>query len=85
MDGGDAQTFANTNRTWCVGWLDFSGGLSGADTNWQVLLASQLGVYAKTARIYKCPADTSLSFGTRGLPRVRSISMNGAGRLPLLA
>src|SRR5262245_29134791 len=22
LDGGDAQNWANSNKTWCVGWLD---------------------------------------------------------------
>src|SRR5437879_1227055 len=34
LDGGDAQTASNSNRTWCVGWLDSGSGTpSGANTN----------------------------------------------------
>src|SRR5205085_9102204 len=25
LDGGDAQNWANSNKTWCVGWLDLAG------------------------------------------------------------
>jgi len=85
LDGGNVQTIANSNRTWVLGWFDFSGGNafppdSGgfANTNTYALtqlspLASYLG---RTGTAFKCPTDTSLSFGTRGAPRVRSISMN---------
>jgi len=78
LDGGDAQTLSNTNRTWCVGWLDQGGGSpAGANTNTYLILASQLGKYSQSVGIYKCPADKSLSRGTKGAPRVRSVSMNG--------
>src|SRR5437867_5118928 len=74
LDGGDAQNGANSNKTWCVGWLDAN--FSHDNTNWLYLMRSQLGNYSQTPKIYKCPADTSLSSGTIGIPRVRSISMN---------
>jgi prepilin-type N-terminal cleavage/methylation domain-containing protein/prepilin-type processing-associated H-X9-DG protein len=78
LDGGDSQNLSSTNKTWCVGWLDFSGGTpAGADTNWQIMMLSQLGAYSGSYQIYKCPADRALSRGKSGLPRVRSISMNG--------
>ena len=73
----DGQTGnAQTNLTWCVGWLDNST-YRQDNTNIIFLMNSQLGKYAGTPRIYKCPADRSLSRGKTGLPRVRSISMNG--------
>ncbi len=74
LDGGDARRASNTNRSWCVGWLDFSG--SSQNTNVALLLNGQLGRYTRSAKVYKCPADTSLSRGTTGLPRVRSVAMN---------
>ena len=74
LDGGDAQNSARTNRRWCVGWLDFSG--SSHNTNTALLLNGQLGQYTRTAKVYKCPADTSLSRGLTGAPRVRSVAMN---------
>jgi prepilin-type processing-associated H-X9-DG protein len=76
LDGGDAQTWSNTNRTWCVGWLDNST-FRPDNTNTFIILASQLGKYSQSVGIYKCPADHSLSRGRTGAPRVRSVSMNG--------
>jgi len=74
LDGGGAQNWANTNNTWAVGWLDLSGRPD--NTNWAILMLSQLGAYSGSKDIYKCPADRSLSQGNTGLPRVRSLSMN---------
>ena len=42
-------------------------------TNIIYTVGALLGTYAKSAAIYKCPADQST---TNGLPRVRSLSMN---------
>ncbi len=75
LDGGDAQNFANTNRTWAVGWLDNSA-YRNDNTNIVILLNSQIGKYSQAAGIYKCPADRSLNRGRTGAPRVRSVSMN---------
>jgi prepilin-type N-terminal cleavage/methylation domain-containing protein/prepilin-type processing-associated H-X9-DG protein len=82
-DGGSS---ASTNTDWCAGWLDFSGGAdpSGADTNYLLLINAQIGNYVGRSKdVYKCPADSSLSYGSKGLPRVRSISMNGYVGNPL--
>ena len=76
LDGGDAQNWVNSNRTWAVGWLDNST-FRPDNTNWIILMNSQLGRYSSSYEIYKCPADRSLSRGRSGTPRVRSISMNG--------
>src|SRR2546430_1230539 len=84
LDGGNVSTLSNSNKTWVLGWLDFTGGTSfgapggASDTNTVILtqlspLAPYLG---HSAAVFKCPADKSLSRGTKGLPRVRSISMN---------
>jgi prepilin-type processing-associated H-X9-DG protein len=75
-DGGDAQNWANTNVTWCVGWLDNST-YRPDNTNYVIMMNSQLGKYSSSYQIYKCPADRSLSKGRTGDPRVRSVSMNG--------
>ena len=75
LDGGDAQNVANSNRTWAVGWLDNSV-FRADNTNWAAMMRSQLGKYAGAPGVYKCPADRALSAGRRGIPRVRSISMN---------
>jgi len=86
MDGADVQTISNSNRTWVLGWFDFIGGNafppnSGGFANTNKYALTQLSPLAtylgRRATAFKCPADTSLSFGTRGAPRVRSISMNG--------
>jgi prepilin-type processing-associated H-X9-DG protein len=80
LDGGEVMTLGASNRTWVLGWFDFSGGApSGAGTNTLFLtqyspLAAYLGWRAD---VFKCPADTSLSSGSTGAPRVRSYSING--------
>jgi prepilin-type N-terminal cleavage/methylation domain-containing protein/prepilin-type processing-associated H-X9-DG protein len=76
LDGGDAQNWANTNKTWCVGWLD-NAAFRPDNTNTTIILNSQLGKYSQSVGIYKCPADHALSRGKTGSPRVRSVSMNG--------
>ncbi len=75
LDGGEAGNYANTGRTWAVGWLDNSTFVN-ANTNWVVLMQSQLGKYSSAHGIYKCPADMSKANRNKGAPRVRSISMN---------
>ena len=65
--------------SWVWGWLDFNGANSD-NTNLLYLLDARyatLAPYTRSAGIYKCPADLStVTIGTRRLPRVRSISMN---------
>ena len=64
---------------WVKGNLDYSG--SPDDTNVAFLMDSQyalLGSYLKSAGVFKCPSDNSLSHGASGVPRVRSFSMNQA-------
>jgi len=75
LDGGDAQNMANTNRSWVVGWLDFSG--RSDNTNTALLKNAQLGRYLDSASVFRCPSDPSRSRGLRGQLRVRSVSMNG--------
>ena len=64
------------------GLMDYNNGTpAGADTNTSYLVGqkySALGSYTINPGIFKCPADMSAQFGTRGLPRVRSISMSQA-------
>ena len=64
------------------GVLDYNNGSpAGADTNTQYLVNpkySALATYTINAGIYKCPADRSRQFGSTGLERVRSVSMNQA-------
>ena len=68
---------------WVQGWLDYSGGGNGGtdDTNRSFLVGSKsatLGPYLSNFQVYKCPADMSCQFGSSGLSRVRSYSMNQA-------
>lgn len=72
LDGVQVQNWANSNRTWCVGWLDNQSSRPD-NTNAALLLNSQLGSYAINSGIYKCPGDRSTS---QGQSRVRSYSMN---------
>jgi prepilin-type processing-associated H-X9-DG protein len=75
LDGG--SLLSRTNETWAVGWLD-QFVASPDNTNWAALMRSQLGPYARSHRIYRCPADNSLGAIPNGprQPRVRSVSMN---------
>jgi len=69
----------DTTMSWVAGWLDYYGSV--ADTNTDFLLNSQyalMGQYMNAAGTYKCPADGSFNFGSTGIPRVRSYSMNAA-------
>lgn len=75
LDGGEVMSAESTNRNWASGWLDFSGG--SANTNEALLRNAQLGRYLEDVSVYRCPADLSLSRGSTGKPRVRSVAMNG--------
>ncbi|MBU6400294.1 MAG: type II secretion system GspH family protein [Verrucomicrobia bacterium] len=86
LDGGNVQSLSSSNQTWVLGWLDFTGGNTfpawaggSADTNTFVIssLSPMSPYYGHAQGVFKCPADKSLSYGSRGAPRVRSISMNG--------
>lgn len=71
-NGGNNTTPATT---WCAGWLDYT--TNPANTNRALMLASQVGLYARDAELYRCPADQSTArFSGRNVPRVRSVSMN---------
>jgi prepilin-type N-terminal cleavage/methylation domain-containing protein len=51
------------------------------NTNWTLLVNAQytqLAPYVPNYRVYRCPADQSLTFGNSGPPRVRSYSMSQA-------
>ena len=61
---------------WVAGGLDYNGGTG--DTNIGFLLQGPLGPYLKTPVVYKCGADLSKTFGTRGDPRVRTLSKSQA-------
>ena len=79
LDGGGVQDLANSNKTWALGWIDFSAGAPvNASTNTAILKLSPLAPYfSYTVGIFKCPADLSVvKLGGRTSPRSRSISMN---------
>jgi len=84
LDGG-ASTAAQAPQTWVLGWLDFNGGAAipagGGASNTNTYVLTQLSPLApylgRSAGVFKCPADKSLERGSKGAPRVRSISMNG--------
>jgi len=59
---------------WCRGSLNYSG--STDNTNLQILHTNLIFPYVKSVGPFKCPADLSMQYGTRGEKRVRSISMN---------
>ena len=75
LDGG--SLLSRTNETWAVGWLTLDTPTPD-NTNWVALMRSQLGPYARSHQVYRCPADNSLGPvpGVGKQPRVRSVSMN---------
>jgi prepilin-type N-terminal cleavage/methylation domain-containing protein/prepilin-type processing-associated H-X9-DG protein len=86
LDGGGVQSLANSNLTWVLGWLDTGGGnqfgaANGGSANTNTFVLTQLSPLApyigRSSGVFKCPADKSLDRGSKGAPRVRSISMNG--------
>jgi prepilin-type N-terminal cleavage/methylation domain-containing protein/prepilin-type processing-associated H-X9-DG protein len=75
----NTQGEPNEDFAWIAGgWLNYEG--SPDDTDLQDLLGphAQIAPYIKTAALFKCPTDMSLSFGTTGAPRIRSYSMSQA-------
>jgi prepilin-type N-terminal cleavage/methylation domain-containing protein/prepilin-type processing-associated H-X9-DG protein len=77
--GGPPQAGEDSRRpAWVAGWLTL--GNSADNTNTAKLVGPEyegfgsIGGYAKSAGIYRCPADRSLD--SQGRPRVRSTSMN---------
>ncbi|MBI3191304.1 MAG: hypothetical protein HYZ36_01480 [Pedosphaera parvula] len=78
FDGGNVQSTANRDKTWVLGWYNFNRGNQATTNTLYLTQDSPLAPYTgRVAEIFKCPSDLSLSGGTRGLPRVRSYSMNG--------
>ncbi len=64
---------------WAYGNEDYSGASYNYNTDYLLNPSyGQLGPYVKKASVYRCPSDPSLSFGSKGVPRMRSISMNSA-------
>jgi prepilin-type processing-associated H-X9-DG protein len=62
--------------SWCgSSYMDW--GTAGNNTNTAALLDGAMGLYVKSAALFKCPADNYMKPGVTPGPRVRSISMNG--------
>jgi prepilin-type N-terminal cleavage/methylation domain-containing protein len=61
---------------WVYGNEDYNGNIGDTDLDYVLNSKdSQIGPYVlKQGRVFRCPADASLSFGTHGAPRIRSIS-----------
>jgi prepilin-type processing-associated H-X9-DG protein len=81
MYADDQQGKIADSFNWVAGGLAYDGHPD--NTNVTYLLNGLLGPYLKSASVYKCPADRSLSgppTGKVGLPRVRSISMSQSFR-----
>jgi len=74
MYADDSQNLITTAWEWVGGGLAYDG--RSDNTNLNYLYQGKLAPYLKNVAVYKCPADQSLSFGKKGLPRVRSISMS---------
>jgi prepilin-type N-terminal cleavage/methylation domain-containing protein/prepilin-type processing-associated H-X9-DG protein len=78
MPGVNGGSAAGTGQ-WVSGWLDFAAN-NAHNTNTLYLLDpryAQIGPYLNALGVYRCPADRSVArFGTRTLPRVRSVSAN---------
>jgi prepilin-type processing-associated H-X9-DG protein len=78
LPGVNGGTVAGADQ-WVSGWLDFTPNNS-HNTNTLYLLDqkyAQIGPYLKAAKVYRCPADTSVAKeGGQVLPRVRSVSAN---------
>ena len=74
---GGRVPITETNRSWVVGWLDFSG--SRDNTNVFMLTHAQLGSYVGgSAKVFRCPGDKSVvTIGGGVHRRTRSVSMNG--------
>ncbi len=75
--------YTTTLPNWVGGNLNYTGGADGGtdDTNSALLIdpsRSLLGPYMQNPAVLKCPADSSLTQGGTGQPRVRSYSMSQA-------
>jgi prepilin-type N-terminal cleavage/methylation domain-containing protein/prepilin-type processing-associated H-X9-DG protein len=68
-----AQRFAEA-FAWVGGGLGYDGHPD--NTNLTYLRESLIFPYLKNVGVFKCPADQSKTYGLKGDPRVRSISMN---------
>jgi hypothetical protein len=77
LDGG--SLLSRTNETWAVGWLTLDT-VTTDNTNWAALMRLQLGPYARSHQIYRCPADNSLG-PVPGMPSLFQWNAAGPARL----
>ncbi len=74
---GGATALSNSNNTWCA--ADVRPGntayLPGYETNTDLFMHCQMGRYASTPAIFKCPSDKYIYPGAVGT-YARSVSMN---------
>jgi prepilin-type N-terminal cleavage/methylation domain-containing protein/prepilin-type processing-associated H-X9-DG protein len=76
--GGNGGALSTTNNTWCAGWMRPTGSAvysAGDETNTAFFMSAQLGRYAQSAAIFKCPSDKFKYPGTVDT-FCRSVSMN---------
>ena len=77
---GGATPLVNSNTTWCAAWMRPGGAptwpyVAGYETNTALFMHGQLGAYAGSAEIFRCPSDKYIYPGAVG-PYARSVSMN---------
>ena len=75
--GGNGAAITTTNNTWCAGWMRPGGGVyaAGDETNTAYFMDAQLGRYARSPGVFKCPSDKFKYPGTVDV-FCRSVSMN---------
>ena len=74
---GGPVPLSETNRSWVVGWMDFTS--SADNTSLVMLRNARLGTYVSgSVDVFRCPGDKSVvRIGGTVHPRVRSVAMNG--------
>ncbi|MBI3877845.1 MAG: prepilin-type N-terminal cleavage/methylation domain-containing protein [Verrucomicrobia bacterium] len=77
---GGTSVITQTNQGWVIGSIDPSSGAPGYQPGWEtntaLFMSAQLGGYAQSAGLFKCPADTKFIFPGTVANAVRSMSMN---------
>jgi len=77
LNNHTALNLAQTNLTWCTGWMKNNGGgyRAGSETDPVWFMNALLGRYAVNPLIYRCPAD-KIAIPPAREPYVRSVTMN---------
>jgi prepilin-type N-terminal cleavage/methylation domain-containing protein len=71
---GNVSVTTQSNNTWCAGWMLLPVN-DGSATNNIFFMNCQLGRYAQSPNIFKCPSDKFIPPG-RTVPYPRSVSLN---------